>query len=390
MALPHGYSWSRDEYQELAAQYREFLPDLARLAAQGRSLGLHLVLSTQRPAGAVTPEIRANVGTTFALRVMTDAESRDLVGTADAAEFPVDVPGRAVAVTGTRRSLLQVALPCVTPTPGIRPWGEEDDLAKASHDMASAAARRWADDRKAPTLWLDPLPDDLGEEIDPEAFVKRMAEVPGLWLGRGDLPAERRQPEIGWDPHSGPLLIAGPPRSGRTTALRLLAFGANRHGLRPVWLPSDPREAARTIFLASHSPEVLLLIDDAQRAFTSLADVDRGAPVDNLIGLAASGSALAFVLPKGVAHRLSAHAVAHLVFANGDPAEDSAWSMPRELHGLPPLPGRARFGAAGRWCECQVGKVATMINEPLVSPLPSEISLDRLPQERGLVIGTGG
>ncbi|WP_448631698.1 hypothetical protein [Cellulomonas soli] len=44
-----------DEFRALADELPESLPALARLAAQGRSLGMHLVLATQRPAGAVTP-----------------------------------------------------------------------------------------------------------------------------------------------------------------------------------------------------------------------------------------------------------------------------------------------------------------------------------------------
>ncbi|MBN2176642.1 MAG: FHA domain-containing protein [Demequinaceae bacterium] len=377
-----------DEYQEVAAQYRDFLPDLARLAAQGRSLGLHLILATQRPAGAVTPEIRANMGTTFALRVVTDSESRDLVGTSDVAEFPADVPGRAMAVTGTQRTTLQVALPCVVPTPRIRCWGEEDDLSVAARDMAASAIRRWSGHARAAPLWLDPLPHDLGEAANPT--VETSNRPPGLWLGRGDVPSERRQPDVRWDPRSGLLLITGPPRSGRTTALKLIAAQARSEGFRPVWLPSDPREAARTILLCPRTPNALLLVDDAQRALTLLADVDRGAPVDHLIALAYSGAPLAVALPKAGAQRLASHAVAFLVFAGGDAIDDAAWPMPRELHGLAPLPGRARFGAEGRWCEIQVGRESARLDEPLVNPLPLRVNPADLPRGDGLVIGVGG
>jgi hypothetical protein len=134
----------------------------------------------------------------------------------------------------------------------------------------------------------------------------------------------------------------------------------------------------------------LLLVDDAQRALAILADIDRGVPVDNLIALAASGAPLAIVLPKGGAHRLSTHAVAFLVLTSGDPVDDAAWSMPRGLHGLVPRPGRARFGTAGLWCECQVGRASTAVDEPLVASLPSAIAPESLPRGSGLQIGIGG
>ena len=49
-----------DEFATLATQHPDVLDCLVRVAAQGRSLGIHLVLATQRPAGAVSPAIRAN------------------------------------------------------------------------------------------------------------------------------------------------------------------------------------------------------------------------------------------------------------------------------------------------------------------------------------------
>lgn len=378
-----------DEYQELAAQYREFLPDLARLAAQGRSLGLHLILATQRPAGAVTPEIRANIGTTFALRVVTDSESRDLIGTLDAAAIAIDTPGRAVALTGTRRTLLQVAIPCLTPTPRVRRWGEEDDLAESARTMSEAACRRWSTHPRPAPLWLPPLPVDLAEARPVQATETNSNPTGGLWLGIGDLPAERRQPDIFWDPRSGPLAISGPPRSGRTTALRLLSHHARSQGFRPVWLPQDPREAARTIALASSLPDVLLLVDDAHRALGSLADIDHGTPLEALTSLACSGAPLALVFPKAGVHRLTAHATAFLVFTGGDPVDDASWSMPKELMGIPPLAGRARFGTAGRWCECHIGRVPAYVDEPLVCPLPRRVDIGDLEGD-GFAVGIGG
>ena len=68
-----------------------------RLAAQGRSLGIHLVLATQRPAGAITAEVQANVSLRIAFRVRDRADSVAVVEDAAAADLSAATPGRAVA-----------------------------------------------------------------------------------------------------------------------------------------------------------------------------------------------------------------------------------------------------------------------------------------------------
>jgi len=97
-----------DEFRVLADELPDLLPGLARIAAQGRSLGVHLMLATQRPAGAVPADLRANVALRVVLRVADHADSIDLVGVPDAADF--ERPGLALLSRGAwRPEPLQVA-----------------------------------------------------------------------------------------------------------------------------------------------------------------------------------------------------------------------------------------------------------------------------------------
>ncbi len=50
------------------------------IAQRGRSLGIHLILATQRPSGVVSADIRANTNLRIALRVTDPAESADVIG----------------------------------------------------------------------------------------------------------------------------------------------------------------------------------------------------------------------------------------------------------------------------------------------------------------------
>src|SRR5690606_10136146 len=69
-----------DEFATLARQLPDVLTGLVDLAQRGRSLGVHVVLATQRPAGVVSDQIRANTDLRIALRVVDDADSVDVVG----------------------------------------------------------------------------------------------------------------------------------------------------------------------------------------------------------------------------------------------------------------------------------------------------------------------
>lgn len=84
-----------DEFRVLVDQFPDAMTELMRIAAVGRSLGIHLVMATQRPQGAVNADIRANVTSSVSLRVQSRLDSIDIIGTPVAADISVDTPGRA-------------------------------------------------------------------------------------------------------------------------------------------------------------------------------------------------------------------------------------------------------------------------------------------------------
>lgn len=89
-----------DELRVLVDQNAEAATTLAHLAATGRSLGFHLILATQRTQGAVSADIRANIGSSIALRTATEHDSWDVLGTADAFHISATTPGRAYFKAG--------------------------------------------------------------------------------------------------------------------------------------------------------------------------------------------------------------------------------------------------------------------------------------------------
>ena len=89
-----------DEFASLAKELPDFLGALVSIAQRGRSLGVHLLLATQRPAGVVTDDIRANTNLRIALRLQDRADSDDVVGDEAPARFPSGLPGRAALRLG--------------------------------------------------------------------------------------------------------------------------------------------------------------------------------------------------------------------------------------------------------------------------------------------------
>jgi DNA segregation ATPase FtsK/SpoIIIE, S-DNA-T family len=89
-----------DEFATLAKDLPDFVTALIDVAQRGRSLGVHLILATQRPTGAVNDNIRANTNLRIALRVHDAADSTDVLGVSAAASIGRRTPGRALLRTG--------------------------------------------------------------------------------------------------------------------------------------------------------------------------------------------------------------------------------------------------------------------------------------------------
>ena len=244
-----------DEFAALVSELPDFVTGLVDIARRGRSLGVHLVLATQRPAGVVSAEIKSNTNLRIALRVTDENDSQDVIEASASAFIPPSIPGRAYARLGhaslrqfqssrvggrPRGALPRAALRSATLTldelsrpEEAPPDVEEDatiptDLATLVDAMGAAYRAMGKEDPHSP--WLPPLP----ELLTLNAVEQRMAEsgdgeraegfLPALPLGLEDLPAQQEQWPMTWDfTRSGHLGIAGAPRTGRSSVLRGIA-----------------------------------------------------------------------------------------------------------------------------------------------------------------------
>ena len=84
--LPHLFIIS-DEFAELKSQEPEFMDHLISAARIGRSLGIHLILATQKPAGVVNDQISSNSKFRVCLKVQTRADSDEMLQRSEAAEI---------------------------------------------------------------------------------------------------------------------------------------------------------------------------------------------------------------------------------------------------------------------------------------------------------------
>ncbi len=247
-----------DEFRVLAEELPDFITGLVRLAAVGRSLGVHLVLATQRPGGVVSADIKANMNLRLALRVQHPGDSVDVVDGPEAATISDRTPGRAVARLGSGRPV---------PFQTARVGGVDGGVARVplsvrrlewarlgDPDPSSAAAvadgrtdlERVVDAvsaatsvlgvRPLPGPWLAPLPEVLtADQVGCRATHPSRGTV--LTYGLLDDPRHQRQVPAGWDLHDGTLGVVGGARSGRTTACRaLLASLARQCTAAQAWV----------------------------------------------------------------------------------------------------------------------------------------------------------
>ncbi|MEQ8841009.1 MAG: FtsK/SpoIIIE domain-containing protein [Acidimicrobiales bacterium] len=219
-----------DEFASLAADLPDFLSSLVGVAQRGRSLGVHLVLATQRPAGVVTDDIRANTGCRVALRVTDRGDSIDVIGSPDASAIPRDRPGRAVVRFGpgdlvpfqaafvTGHADQRAGVVVHTGPDRVVDDGTPTDLRRLVGTIVGAHEARGG--RRTRSPWPAPLPDDLRRD-------DRRAAAPGQWF-LVDCPDEQCRRDEGWTLDDGHLVVIGGPGAGTTTTLATAALAVTR------------------------------------------------------------------------------------------------------------------------------------------------------------------
>lgn len=237
-----------DEFAALAKEIPEFVDGVVDVAARGRSLGLHLILATQRPAGVIKENLRANTNLRIALRMADEADSKDILGDQMAAHFDPGIPGRAAAKTGPGR--------IATFQTGYAGGWTTDEPEQARVDVVEKAfgtGETW--DMPAPAVaeTADPGPNDItcmvrtirraADEADvPDPRKPWLAELAEaydlsrlpsrrtdeeLLLGVMDVPENQAQPTVSYLPdRDGNMAVYGTGGSGKSTTLRTLAISA--------------------------------------------------------------------------------------------------------------------------------------------------------------------
>lgn len=88
LPLPHLFLIS-DEFAELKSEEPEFIRELVSAARIGRSLGVHLILATQKPGGIIDEQIWSNSRFKVALKVQDESDSKEILNNGDAARITV-------------------------------------------------------------------------------------------------------------------------------------------------------------------------------------------------------------------------------------------------------------------------------------------------------------
>lgn len=336
-----------DEFRVLRDELPAFLDGLVRVAAVGRSLGVHLILATQRPAGVITADLRANVNLRIALRLRDVSDSRDVIDTDAAAHLPEGAPGHALLRTGTdppRRVLVAPAAPAPTAR-HAQAWsiheerdvwdgwralhrppsmGIDSDLGALGTRLDAAASA--AGDRARP-VWTPPLPEVVRAEsvwTGPQHGTSR------AWA-LSDRPQKQDREPLVWGVDSH-LAIVGAARTGRSQALASIACSAGRvwlyvldlgRGLEPLglhthpgvraWMDADDVATGLRIVetvndliderlarpAADRSP-VVVLLDGWDRWVETTENLDRGIGLERTLRLIREGpGAHVFVVLSG-------------------------------------------------------------------------------------------
>ena len=249
-----------DEFAMLAKDFPDVLTSLVSIGAVGRTLGVHMILATQRPAGVVNNDILANTNLRVALRVQSKEDSSNVIEVPDAASIERSQMGRAYIKLGqTDITPIQTALvtgysgvverdpiemrstsvfgipsaPRALPKPKKTDANDLDNLidaiVEANHEQHYAPPRK---------VWPEALGDNLplngfdkplygiDEPAPADSDTPIVGTVQGstVFFGLADIPEDQVQVPAGWNIQVSNMLLVGTPGSGTSTGLASMAF----------------------------------------------------------------------------------------------------------------------------------------------------------------------
>ncbi|MGE6629927.1 type VII secretion protein EssC [Bacillus sp. NPDC077027] len=125
-AMPHLFLIS-DEFAELKSEEPDFIRELVSAARIGRSLGVHLILATQKPGGVIDDQIWSNSRFKVALKVQDASDSKEILKNSDAAS--ITVTGRGYLQVGNNE-IYELFQSAWSGAPYMEDgYGSEDDIA---------------------------------------------------------------------------------------------------------------------------------------------------------------------------------------------------------------------------------------------------------------------
>ena len=234
-----------DEFAELKAEQPEFMKKLILAARIGRSLGVHLILATQKPAGQVSEQIWSNSRFRICLKVQSREDSNEVLKSPLAAE--IREPGRACFQVGNNElfELFQSAYSGSDVSEAsasfadrkeftIRQYTEQGKKVpvyvrknpqtvekKTQQEALVRHIREYADSariRKLPDICLPVLPKVLNYPDEEEATISGMLCRIGIY----DDPDEQYQGEYSLDLSGQNVMVIGSSQSGKTNLLQTM------------------------------------------------------------------------------------------------------------------------------------------------------------------------
>ena len=233
-----------DEFAQLRKEEPEFMQEIISLSQVGRSLGIHLILATQKPAGTVDDRIWSNARFHLCLKVQDKQDSMDMLHNGDAALL--SAPGQCYLQIGGHEyyELFQTGY-CGAPyrekeeqkrnaflieDTGKRLWisGTEGEAKTSQLEAVINYVNQAVQEEHLQTakpLWMPELPVQISLEEVKVSYGAQEDAGTEFVIGMCDDPENQRQFPLIYRPlEAGNLMVCGGPLAGKSGILRLITW----------------------------------------------------------------------------------------------------------------------------------------------------------------------